>query len=68
MDLYDRPASKRPGAGSYLGLFFHLTSGADTYTKADVADWITRSGVGRVKARTLGQAPGQALLRAERAA
>jgi hypothetical protein len=68
LDLYDRPAGKRPAAGSYLGLFFHLTSGADTYAKADVAEWITQSGFGPVKSRTLGQAPGQALLRAERTA
>ena len=68
LDLYDRPAGKRPAAGGYLGLFFHLTSGADTYAKADVAEWITRSGFGPVKARNLGQAPGQALLRAERTA
>jgi len=38
------------------------------YAKADVAEWITRSGFGPVKARNLGQAPGQALLRAERTA
>jgi hypothetical protein len=66
--LYDRPAGKRPAAGSCLGLFFRLTSGADTYAKADVADWIAHSGFGPVKAWTLGQAPGQALLRAERSA
>ena len=32
LDLYDRPGGKRANLASILGLFFHLTSGADTYT------------------------------------
>jgi hypothetical protein len=37
LDLYDRPAGKRPDSGSFLGLFFHLTSGADTYSVEEVS-------------------------------
>lgn len=66
LDLYDRPRGRRPDSGSFLGLFFHLTSGADTYSRQQVSEWITRSGFGWVKARTLPQLPGLALLRAER--
>jgi hypothetical protein len=66
LDLYDRPRGRRPDSGSLLGLFFHLTSGADTYSQPQVTDWIKTSGFGPVKARTLPQLPGLALLRAPR--
>ena len=66
LDLYDRPRGRRPDSGSLLGLFFHLTSGADTYSQQQVSDWLTSRGFGSVKARTLPQLPGLALLRAER--
>ena len=66
LDLYDRPAGKRPDAGSLLGLFFHLTSGADTYATQEVAGWLRESGFGEAKVRRLPQLPGLALLRAER--
>jgi hypothetical protein len=66
LDLYDRPSSKRPDSGSYLGLFFHLTSGADTYSISEVSEWLAATGFGPVKVRTLPQLPGLALLRSER--
>jgi hypothetical protein len=68
LDLYDRPARKAPDSGSYLGLFFHLTSGADTYSITEVSAWLAESGFGAVKVRTLPQLPGLALLRSERLA
>jgi len=66
LDLYDRPAGRQPDSGSYLGLFFHLTSGADTYTVGEVGGWLAASGFGAARARTLPQIPGLAVLRAER--
>ena len=66
LDLYDRPPGKRPDSGSYLGLFFHLTSGADTYSTSEVSEWLAATGFGPVKVRTLPQLPGLALLRSER--
>jgi hypothetical protein len=66
LDLYDRPRDKRPDTGSFLGLFFHLTSGADTYEVAEVAGWLRGSGFGEPKVKRLPQLPGLALLRAER--
>jgi hypothetical protein len=68
LDLYDRPPGRRPDIGSYLGLFFHLTSSADTYTVAEVSAWLAASGFGAARVRTLPQIPGLAILRAERAA
>src|SRR4029077_957917 len=37
LDLYDRPAGEEPDSGSYMGLFFHLTSSADIYSQAQVS-------------------------------
>jgi hypothetical protein len=68
LDLYDRPAGEQPDSGAYLGLFFHLTSGADTYARAEVAGWLQAAGFGTVTARTIPQLPGLALLRAEKRA
>lgn len=66
LDLYDRPDGERPNTGSYLGLFFHLTSGADTYTAGEVSDWLAASGFDSPRIKRLPQLPGLALLRAER--
>jgi cyclopropane fatty-acyl-phospholipid synthase-like methyltransferase len=66
LDLYDRPAGERPDNGALLGLFFHLTSGADTYAIPQVTEWLARSGFGPAKVKRLPQIPGLALLRAER--
>jgi hypothetical protein len=66
LELYDRPRERRPDSGSFLGLFFHLTSGADTYSQSQVSEWIAHSGFGNVTARTLPQLPGLGLLRAVR--
>jgi hypothetical protein len=68
LDLYDRPAGTRPDSGSFLSLFFHLTSGADTYSTDEVSEWLSASGFGQAKVRRLRQLPGLAMLRAERSA
>jgi SAM-dependent methyltransferase len=66
LELYDRDPGKRPDSGSFLGLFFHLTSGADTYSRAEVSSWLAAAGFGTATAKTLPQLPGLAILRAER--
>lgn len=56
LDLYDRPGGQQANTASILGLFFHLTSGADTYTVEEVSRWMGESGYGSVdvkKFRTL---------------
>ncbi|HEY1592258.1 MAG TPA: class I SAM-dependent methyltransferase [Solirubrobacteraceae bacterium] len=68
LDLYDRPPDSRPDSGSFLGLFFHLTSGADTYSTEEVSGWLAAGGFGPARVKTLPQLPGLALLRAERLA
>ena len=68
LDLYDRPSDQQPDNGSFLGLFFHLTSGADTYSTPEVSGWLAASGFGPARVKTLPQIPGLALVRAERLA
>lgn len=46
LDLYDRPGGNRATLASILGLFFHLTSGADTYTVDEVSRWMRECGYG----------------------
>lgn len=62
LDLYDRPAGQRPDSGSILGLFFHLTSGADTYTVEQVSAWLAESGFERPDKHTFRTLPSLAML------
>jgi hypothetical protein len=66
LDLYARPAGKQPDTGALLGLFFHLTSGADTYSTDAVSGWLTQAGFAPPRVKRLPQLPGLAILRAER--
>lgn len=62
LDLYDRPAGKRANLASVLGLFFHLTSGADTYTVDEVSRWMGESGYGSVEVKSFRRLPDLRLL------
>lgn len=62
LDLYDRPGGQRANLASILGLFFHLTSGADTYTTDEVGRWMRESGYGSVDAKSFRTLPDLRLL------
>src|SRR5690348_692535 len=62
LDLYDRPAGQQANTASILGLFFHLTSGADTYTVEEVSRWIGESGYGSVEVKSFRTLPDLRLL------
>ena len=62
LDLYDRPGGQRANLASILGLFFHLTSGADTYTVEEVSRWMGESGYGKVEAKSFRTLPDLRLL------
>jgi SAM-dependent methyltransferase len=62
LDLYDRPAGQRANLASVLGLFFHLTSGADTYSTEEVSRWLAESGYGKAEARSFRTLPDLRLL------
>jgi SAM-dependent methyltransferase len=57
LDLYDRPGGQRANLASILGLFFHLTSGADTYTTDEVSRWLRESGYGGAGVKNLRRLP-----------
>jgi hypothetical protein len=65
LELYDRPEGQKPDAGSVLGLFFHLTSGADTYTVEQVSGWLAESGFGPAEKKAFRSLPGLAMLSAK---
>ncbi|MGH2975395.1 MAG: methyltransferase [Solirubrobacterales bacterium] len=67
LDLYDRPDERKPDSGSILGLFFHLTSGADTYTAEQVSTWLGESGFEAAKKHAFRTLPSLALLVAKAA-
>jgi SAM-dependent methyltransferase len=62
LDLYDRPGGQRANLASVLGLFFHLTSGADTYTVEDVSRWMGESGYGKAEVKSFRRLPDLRLL------
>ena len=62
LDLYDRPGGQRANLASILGLFFHLTSGADTYTVEEVSRWMGESGFGSVEVKSFRTLPDLRLL------
>jgi ubiquinone/menaquinone biosynthesis C-methylase UbiE len=65
LELYARPEGEEPDSSAMLGLFFHLTSGAATYSVAEVSEWLRESGYGEAKRKTFRTLPNLALLRAE---
>jgi SAM-dependent methyltransferase len=65
LDLYDRPEGQKPDSGSILGLFFHLTSGADTYTVEQVSHWLEEAGFARPRKHTFRTLPSLAMLSAK---
>lgn len=62
LDLYDRPGGQRANLASILGLFFHLTSGADTYTVDEVSRWLSETGYGGVDVKSFRTLPDLRLL------
>lgn len=62
LDLYDRPQGQRANLASILGLFFLLTSGADTYTADEVSRWLGESGFGSVESKSFRTLPDLRLL------
>ena len=65
LELYDRPDGQQPDSGSILGLFFHLTSGADTYTVEQVSGWLAESGFGPAEKKTFRTLPSLAMVSAK---
>jgi SAM-dependent methyltransferase len=67
LDVYKRPEGEQPDANSAIGLFFHLSSGADLYTTEEISAWLAGAGFGPAHTHTFRTLPGQALITAKAA-
>ena len=66
LDLFARPRGAKPGGEAFLGLFFHLTSGADVPTAAGLRAQLAATGFGEPRAVGLKRIPAQTLWIASR--
>jgi len=66
LDLFLPRGDKPTDAAAFLGLFFHLTSGAATYTPEDLAGWLDEAGFEPPKRVRIRRLPGQTLYLARR--
>jgi ubiquinone/menaquinone biosynthesis C-methylase UbiE len=65
LDLFTQPRNTRPdAAASYLGLFFYLTSGAETYSPEQLRDWLHVAGFDTPRRVRLRHIPSQTLYQA----
>lgn len=67
LDLFARPGHETPGSGAHLGLFFHLTSGAETYSHEQLAVWLRAAGFAPPRISAPRRLPPQSLVQARRA-
>lgn len=66
LDLFRAPPDAEPDSGSLLGLFFHVTSGAETYAPQQLRDWLHDAGFSRPRAVPIRRIPAQTLYVAHR--
>jgi SAM-dependent methyltransferase len=67
LDLFLPRGERTPDSAAFLGLFFHLTSGAATYAPEDLAGWLAEAGFEPPKRVRIRRIPGQTLYVARRA-
>jgi ubiquinone/menaquinone biosynthesis C-methylase UbiE len=66
LDLFRQPSGRQQDTAAYLGLFFHLTSAAQTYSHADLERWLAEAGFARPRRISIRRIPGQSLYEARR--
>jgi hypothetical protein len=66
LDLFARPPEAEPDSAAFLGLFFHLTSGAATYAPGQLEGWLAEAGFGSPRRVGLRRLPAQTLFEARR--
>lgn len=67
LDLFARPRGSAPGGEAFLGLFFHLTSGADVRSDAELRGYLAEAGFAPPRATGLLRIPAQTLYVARKA-
>ena len=66
LDLFARAHEDEPDSSAFLGLFFHLTSGAATYRPDELEAWLAEAGFEPPRRVALRRLPAQSLLQARR--
>ncbi len=66
LDLFARPRGSKPGGEAFLGLFFHLTSGADLLAPDELRALLAQAGFAPPRAVALKRIPAQTLYIARR--
>lgn len=64
LDMFRSDARRQRASAAALGLFFHLTSGADLYTPAELAGFMREAGFGAPKRTKVRRIPDQDLYQA----
>lgn len=65
LDVFRSDAKRQRASAAALGLFFHLTSGADLHSPDELAGYFAEAGFGPPKHKTIRRIPDQALYQAQ---
>jgi cyclopropane fatty-acyl-phospholipid synthase-like methyltransferase len=65
LDMFRSDARHERASAAALGLFFHLTSGADLHSPAELAEYLSKAGFGEPKRTKIRRIPDQQLLQAQ---
>lgn len=64
LDLFRRDRRRPRSSAAFLGLFFHLTSGADLHSPSELRDYLHQAGFGELERRRVRRLPDQDLFQA----
>jgi 2-polyprenyl-3-methyl-5-hydroxy-6-metoxy-1,4-benzoquinol methylase len=65
LDMFRSDAKHERASAAALGLFFHLTSGADLHSPAELAEYLSQAGFGAPKRTKIRRIPDQQLFQAQ---
>src|SRR5947209_2519421 len=65
LDMFRDPGRRPRASASFFRLFFHPTSGADIYSREQLAEFLAQAGFGAPRRRRVRSIPDQALYQAE---
>jgi hypothetical protein len=65
LDMFRSDGKREHASAAALGLFFHLTSGADLHSPAELADYLSQAGFGAPKRTKIRRIPDQQLFQAQ---
>ena len=65
LEMFRSDAKRQPASAAALGLLFHLTSGADLHSPAELAGYLGEAGFGKPKRTKVRRIPDQDLYQAQ---